>query len=263
MRADDVFAILNKKIKNVQVSGDGVSDYEDLNGKPQINGVTLQGNVTLEDLGIVEMMNESAGTPVGEIISYMGNTVPENYLACDGSEYHISEYQELANHFLKEFGSVNYFGGDGESTFAVPDLRGEFLRGTGTAGRDSGSGSGVGVHQDATQNLSLGYDPHYKTFYHGAEDNSGGKYDVEYNCDKFVYSNNTTGRSVQTTGTYEGTGIRTYSTRPTNTSVLYCIKYESTCFVKAETNLSNIISFNSDGNLVVSIDGVSKVFAPQ
>ena len=243
MRADDVFAILNKKIKNVQVSGGGVSDYKDLNGKPQINGVTLQGDMTLEDLGIVVMLNESAGTPVGEIISYMGNTVPENYLACDGSEYTISEYQELANHFIKEFGSVNYFGGDGETTFAVPDLRGEFLRGTGTAARDTGSGSKVGVHQDATQNLSLGYDPQYKTFYHGATSNANEDYDVERNCDKLVYSNNTTGRSVQTTDTYAGTGIRTYSTRPTNTSVLYCIKYKSTYFIKAN-NITDFIDFS-------------------
>ena len=26
--------------------------------------------------------------------------------------------------------SANYFGGDGETTFSVPDLRGEFLRGS-------------------------------------------------------------------------------------------------------------------------------------
>lgn len=240
MRADDIYAILNKRIKNIQVSGGGVSDYKDLNGKPQINGVTLQGNVTLEDLGIVKIMNECAGTPVGEIISFMGNTVPENYLVCDGSEYNISEYQELAEHFEKEFGSVNYFGGDGETTFAIPDLRGEFLRGTGTATRDSGSGSKVGVHQDATQNLSLGYDPHYKTFYHGAASNASGNYDAEQNCDKLVYSNDTTGRSVQTTATYEGTGIRTYSTRPTNTSVLYCIKYKSTYFIKNESTNSKL-----------------------
>ncbi len=42
------------KIGNNQASGEGggVSDYNNLNGKPQINGVTLQGNMTLEDLGI-------------------------------------------------------------------------------------------------------------------------------------------------------------------------------------------------------------------
>lgn len=53
MKADEVFALLNKKIKNIQSSGGGISDYKDLTGKPQINGITLQGNKTLEDIGII------------------------------------------------------------------------------------------------------------------------------------------------------------------------------------------------------------------
>lgn len=52
MEADEVFAVLNKKIKKIQVSGGGVSDYKELSGKPQINGITLQGNKTLEEIGI-------------------------------------------------------------------------------------------------------------------------------------------------------------------------------------------------------------------
>ena len=143
MRADDVFAILNKKIKNVQVSGGGVSDYKDLNGKPEtlpnphpitfsgiIPEVTYDGSQAVDVIfPSAEMTNESTGTPVGEIISYMGNIVPENYLACDGSEFNISDYPYLTQHFIDNFGSVNYFGGDGEITFAVPDLRDEFLLG--------------------------------------------------------------------------------------------------------------------------------------
>lgn len=38
--------------------GTGVSDYKDLSGKPQINGVTLQGNLTTKDLGIKEFSGE-------------------------------------------------------------------------------------------------------------------------------------------------------------------------------------------------------------
>lgn len=33
-------------------SGSGVSNYNALAGKPQINGVTLQGNKSLKDIGI-------------------------------------------------------------------------------------------------------------------------------------------------------------------------------------------------------------------
>lgn len=74
---------------------------------------------------------EAGFTPVGTVISVMGKTAPANYLACDGSIVNIADYPILADYFMAQFGSKNYFGGDGTTTFAVPDLRGEFLRGSG------------------------------------------------------------------------------------------------------------------------------------
>ena len=69
--------------------------------------------------------------PVGNIISFMGTIAPSGYLICDGAEVNIADYPNLANHFETQFGSKNYFGGNGTTTFAVPDLRNEFLRGHG------------------------------------------------------------------------------------------------------------------------------------
>lgn len=63
------------------------------------------------------------GNPVGTVISYMGAAAPKDYLACDGAEYQIADYPELAAFFREQFGSANHFGGDGEAAFAVPDLR--------------------------------------------------------------------------------------------------------------------------------------------
>ena len=84
----------------------------------------------------------------------MGNNTPDYFLSCDGTVYNISDYPYLAEHFKTEFGSYNYFGGNGTTTFAVPDLRGEFLRGTGTNSHASqGSGESVGIHQDGTEHL--------------------------------------------------------------------------------------------------------------
>lgn len=244
--------------------GSGVSNYNDLNGKPKINGVTLEGDMTLEDLGIAKIVNETADTPVGEIISYMGNTVPKNYLVCDGTEYNISEYQELANHFKKEFGQVNYFGGDGITTFAVPDLRGEFLRGTGnnshvntTTGIYEGGGSAVGVHQNATVTVPIGVSYEsghdYVSVAHNAADWSG------YANADTVSTATSDNAYFQNTNKNTSKRSRHMTSRPTNTSVLYCIKYK----IKNETNLSNVLSFNEDGDLVVTIDGVNKVFSPK
>ena len=97
-------------------------------------------------------LNSMDATPIGVLAAYMGTQVPTNYLLCDGTVYNIEDYQELADHIKNNFGSYNKFGGNGETTFAVPDLRGEFLRGAGTNSHaDQGNGSAVGTHQNATK----------------------------------------------------------------------------------------------------------------
>ena len=60
--------------------------------------------------------------PIGAIVPYMGTTAPSGYLACDGGVYNISLYPLLAGFIEAQFGSINYFGGDGTSTFAVPNI---------------------------------------------------------------------------------------------------------------------------------------------
>ena len=66
-------------------------------------------------------------TPVGTVITVMGSHAPKNYLLCDGTVYSLAEYPDLAGLFETEFGASNYFGGDGTTTFAVPDLTGTNL----------------------------------------------------------------------------------------------------------------------------------------
>lgn len=167
-------------------------------------------------------------TPVGTVISVMGKTAPANYLPCDGSVYNIADYPELANYFLQQFESVNYFGGDGTTTFAVPDLRGEFLRGTGTnshtnsiLGKAEGSGSDVGIHQQATSHRF--YQVEFTNGVFGFTNNSGnaGDYDGQKISGKMKYSTTFTNQTPDppTGGNYPCY----YTARPTNTSVLFCI----------------------------------------
>lgn len=77
----------------------------------------------------VEHVNISHGiedTPVGHIITHMGTKVPNHYLICNGAEYSIEKYPYLAQHIKDNYGAINYFGGDGEVTFAVPDINIEY-----------------------------------------------------------------------------------------------------------------------------------------
>lgn len=104
---------------------------------------------------IVDNSPSGGSVPVGTIISYMGMNAPEGYLFCDGSIYNINDYPNLANQIKEEFGLFDYFGGDGVTTFAVPNLQGEFLRGYSSSLSASVTQgvttAAVGRHQAATQ----------------------------------------------------------------------------------------------------------------
>ena len=72
----------------------------------------------------VEYVNSESGiedTPVGEIIRTIGNKTPKHYLMCDGSTHNIVDYPYLAQYFKDTFGAINVFGGDGTTTFGVPN----------------------------------------------------------------------------------------------------------------------------------------------
>src|ERR1700726_3720239 len=55
---------------------------------------------------------------VGEIRMFAGNFAPAAWMFCEGQLLPISEYETLFN----LIGTT--YGGDGQSTFALPDLRG-------------------------------------------------------------------------------------------------------------------------------------------
>lgn len=175
----------------------------------------------------------SDATPVGTIIAFMGTTPPQNFLICDGSVYNITDYLLLANHFKAQFGSINYFGGDGTTTFAVPDLRNEFLRGY--HGETTSISGEIGKHQDATETPYV-----YNNNYGVGLAIGLNKTDVSRGSD------NTTVKPLGTDSiTIGGYGfcqingsvytsakpVRSFTPRPTNVAVLYCIKAECTSSV--------------------------------
>src|SRR3954453_6845221 len=64
---------------------------------------------------------------IGEIRLFGGNFAPAGWAFCDGSTLPISEYDTLFN----LIGTT--YGGDGQETFALPDLRGRVPVHQGTA----------------------------------------------------------------------------------------------------------------------------------
>ena len=62
--------------------------------------------------------------PVGVILPYSFNSPPTGFLKCNGAVISRTTYASLFSTIGTTWGS-----GDGSTTFALPDLRGEFLRG--------------------------------------------------------------------------------------------------------------------------------------
>ena len=74
------------------------------------------------------------GVPAGSVFTFATTTVPSGYLECNGAAVSRSTYASLFSAISTTWGV-----GDGSSTFNLPDLRGQFVRGwDNSAGVDSG-----------------------------------------------------------------------------------------------------------------------------
>ena len=162
------------------------------------------------------------GNPVGTVISFLGTSAPQGYLVCDGAEYEISAYPALAEFFLQQFGASNHFGGDGTTTFAVPDMRNLFLRGYHGAKEEQLSGE-VGERQEATGSPFIFIDTRTNPGITGlCGDNTS---------TLPIHTDSLSSDAVPSRWTQQGFKTDTnwksssyYTSRPVNMAVLYCIK---------------------------------------
>jgi hypothetical protein len=68
--------------------------------------------------------------PTGSIIAFAGNTLPDGYLLCDGSQVSRTTYKKLFDVIGTTYGA-----GDGKTTFTLPNLIDRFLEGSSAAGK--------------------------------------------------------------------------------------------------------------------------------
>lgn len=66
----------------------------------------------------------AAGVPYGAIIAFAGDAVPAGWLRCNGDALSRVEYAQLFAAIGTTYGSTD------DTTFKLPDLRGEFVRGS-------------------------------------------------------------------------------------------------------------------------------------
>jgi microcystin-dependent protein len=103
---------------------------------------------------------------IGEIKMFAGTFAPNGWFNCDGGLYPISQYSAL-------FALIgNYYGGDGQRTFAVPDLRGRAPISAGQGPQTSryNVGDSVGVESFALTPLQMPVHTHLINTQSGAAD---------------------------------------------------------------------------------------------
>ena len=169
--------------------------------------------------------------PPGSIIAYTMPTAPIGWLVCDGSAVNRVDYRALFDVIGTTFGE-----GDGEFTFNLPDYRGAFLRGTGTAPNEINSGPDINSAQaDAIKEHNHDatvYDPGHNHTQNTINDdfNNTGTYE-DFNTPSFAQHDgaetiawpNINSRTTGITVTIQNTGIN--ETRPYNYGVVWLIKY--------------------------------------
>lgn len=141
------------------------------------------------------------GIPHGAVMAFARNTAPTGWLECDGAAVSRMTYADLFDAIGITFGS-----GNGSTTFNLPDIRGEFIRGWDhDRGIDNGRTFGS-LQADE-------FKSHTHTY-------------LRTNIVKASFANstngvdNTTPQSSVNTGSSGGT-----ETRPRNIALMYCIKY--------------------------------------
>jgi microcystin-dependent protein len=159
-------------------------------------------------LAIRTLAQQATSLP-GQIITWAADTPPDGYFECDGTEIERDLYPELFSAIGTTFGV-----GDGSTTFALPDLRGEFVRGWDN-GRGVDVGRGVGSSQlDALQSHS-----HELTAYRDYIDLNGvaRRFSIESDASAHATDSLSGGADYSARSATE--------TRPRNIALMYCIKY--------------------------------------
>ena len=139
----------------------------------------------------------SAAMPAGTVIHVAMNTAPSGYLKANGAAVSRTTYAALFAAIGTTFGA-----GNGSTTFALPDLRGEFIRGW-DDGRGVDSGRAFGSAQ--------GQEIQSHTHTSRGSPAAGGQQAFVQGSDTFNIF------GVQATGGAE--------TRPRNVALLACIKF--------------------------------------
>jgi len=186
---------------------------------------------------IAELMNNSAtistsaipngsGVSIGTIVPFGGTSAPTGFLVCDGSAISRTTYADLFSAISTTWGT-----GDGSSTFNIPNLQDDFIRGksgtraVGATESESTRERAVRIEQAQTSggytmpSASLG-----RVMYFNESGATWGTHPQDYGNHNYTHQKGLGAESFTWHYITQGYGAGT-EIRPRNKVALYCIKF--------------------------------------
>jgi microcystin-dependent protein len=212
------------------VSAGGITSNE-LATDSVVTSKILNGAVTSDKLNAAVIF-----VPSGGIMAFAMNSAPSGWLAANGSAVSRTLYAALFSAIGTTYGA-----GDGSTTFALPNLEGIFVRGSGSQVISGGTFAGTFAQKQAhmfQDHGHAGYTDGQGFHSHGQSlgtlyGNTSGVTSAGFaNGNLYQPVNSQAGRNTDGAGTHSH-NIQTYGansgttggeTRPANIALLYCIK---------------------------------------
>ena len=175
------------------------------------SGLTIGGSVTLSGF-------------TGMVAAFAMTSAPTGWLTCDGTAVSRTTYSDLYTAIGTTWGS-----GDGTTTFNLPDLRGAFLRGTGSHGTSNMANGNdfAGPSVGSFENDQIQDHGHNLDRQDGATNDYLGGSTAAYGI-RSSYSSaylvSSIGPVSSTAWNSQGTPRVGDETRPFNAGINYCIK---------------------------------------
>lgn len=237
---------------------------------------------------VQQFLAYATGMPIGAVFPFSGSVVPAGYLLCDGQAVSRTDYADL----FATIGTI-YGSGDGATTFNVPDMRDQFVRGKSDSrqiGSTQASAFGAHIHpvsDPGHTHTQLAHDHTLTTSAHGhgvndpghlhtAKDLPGGAGAFGSGAGFMLVDQPTsvalTGISIQAAGGLSGntdskqpsivantTGVAVGATgdaetRPQNIAMNYLIKAKND-----SSNVSAIAGLTSSDTNLIAIDNTNPV----
>lgn len=165
-----------------------------------LNDLTSDVSSGFSDVDNALLAAQSKYVPTGAVLYFSASSSPSGFVKANGAALSRSAYSGLFSVIGTAYGA-----GDGSTTFNVPDLRGEFIRGFDDGrGVDSGRGIGTGQAGEIQQHSHV-----VMTI-----DSAGGATES--------ISKNTVASTLKSMATNNAGGGET---RPRNVALLACIKF--------------------------------------